>query len=163
MTSDLPTDRRDPSDGPTEGVVVPRGFAHVRLTVTDIHRSKDFYRRLLGREPGSDFSDQADEPGVREDPDRTYGGCSFTFEGQTLGLRPVADPGDRFDPNRVGLDHLSLLVGSVEELHQAAERLQRAGVPHGRVTDLPTCGLAILSVQDPDDINLELTARLTGP
>ena len=66
MTPDPPTDRRDPSDGPAEGVVVPRGFAHVRLTVTDIHRSKDFYRRLLGREPGSDFSDQAGEPGVRE-------------------------------------------------------------------------------------------------
>ena len=89
MTSDSPAEQ-DPV-----GVVVPRGFAHVRLTVTDIHRSKDFYRHLLGREPGSDFSDQVDEPGVRQDPDRTYGGCSFTFGGQTLGLRPV-----RPEPNR---------------------------------------------------------------
>jgi glyoxylase I family protein len=89
----------------TEAVVSPTGFSHVRLTVTDIRRSKDFYRWLLGREPGSDFSDQIYEPGVREDPSRTYGGCSFTFNGQTLGL-------------------------------------------------------AILSVQDPDDINLELAARI---
>jgi catechol 2,3-dioxygenase-like lactoylglutathione lyase family enzyme len=78
-------------------VVVPAGFSHVRLTVTDIQRSKNFYRWLLGREPGSDFSDQIDEPGVRKDPVRTYGGCSFTFAGQTLGLRPVGQPGDRFD------------------------------------------------------------------
>jgi hypothetical protein len=95
--------------------------------------------------------------------ERIYGGCSFTFEGQTLGLRPVAVPGDTFDPNRVGLDHLSLLVSSVEELHQAAERLQRAGDTHGQVTELPAFGLAVLSIQDPDDINLELSARLTGP
>jgi glyoxylase I family protein len=146
----------------TPGVVVPRGFAHVRLTVTDIHRSKDFYRLLLGREPGRDFSDRVDDPGVRDDPDRTYGGCSFTFEGQTLGLRPVGTPGDRFDANRVGLDHLSLLVGSVRELHEAAERLAAAGIPHGRVTELPAFGVVILSVQDPDDINLELCARLGG-
>jgi glyoxylase I family protein len=144
----------------TDGVVVPAGFSHVRLTVTDIRRSKNFYRWLLGREPGSDFSDQIDEPGVREDPARTYGGCSFTFAGQTLGLRPVCQPGDRFDPNRVGLDHVSLLVESVEELHAASARLEAAGVIHGLVTELPAFGLAILSVQDPDDINLELAARI---
>lgn len=143
-----------------QGVVVPVGFSHVRLTVTDIQRSKDFYRRLFGREPGSDFSDQIDEPGVREDPWRTYGGCSFTFNGQTLGLRPVGTPGDRFDASRVGLDHLSLLVDSVAELHDASARLTAAGVTHGEVTELPMFGLAILSVQDPDDINLELAARI---
>jgi glyoxylase I family protein len=162
VTSDPPAGRRGGSSdhaGRGGGVIVPRVFAHVRLTVTDIRRSKDFYRSLLGREPGTDFSDQVDDPGVRQDPDRVYGGCSFTFEGQTLGLRPVASPGDRFDPDRVGLDHLSLLVGSVAELHRAAERLDQAGVVHGRVTELPAFGLTILSVQDPDDINLELTAR----
>jgi catechol 2,3-dioxygenase-like lactoylglutathione lyase family enzyme len=97
MTPDLPTGRHNPLDRSPHpaGVVLPRGFAHVRLTVTDIHRSKEFYRRLLGREPGTDFSDQIDEPGVRQDPQRVYGGCSFTFEGQTLGLRPVAAPPSR--------------------------------------------------------------------
>lgn len=140
------------------GIVDPQGFAHVRLTVTDIHRSKAFYEQLFGMPPGSDFSDQVDDPTVRDDPWRTYGGCSFTFHGQTLGLRPVADPGDRFDPDRVGLDHLSLRVRSVEDLHRAAERLDAAGIEHGEVTDLEPFGLVILSVQDPDDINLELAA-----
>ncbi|KQO61453.1 VOC family protein [Curtobacterium sp. Leaf261] len=141
-----------------DAIVTPRGFSHVRLTVTDIHRSKAFYRDLFGMEPGSDFSDQIDDPTIHDDPDRTYGGCSFTFAGQTLGLRPVADPGDTFDPNRVGLDHVSFSVGSVDELHTAAERLDNAGIEHGAVTDLPAFGLVILSVQDPDDINLELAA-----
>ena len=31
---------------------------------------------------------------------------------------------------------------------------------HGEVTELAGFGIAILSVQDPDDINLELTAPL---
>jgi glyoxylase I family protein len=143
----------------TEPIVSPQGFSHVRLTVTDIHRSKAFYSRLFGMPPGRDFSDQVDDPSVRNDPWRTYGGCSFTFHGQTLGLRPVAPQGDRFDPDRVGLDHLSLRVGSVEELHAAAARLAEADVPHGEVTDLPPFGLVILSLQDPDGINLELAAQ----
>ncbi|ARC56486.1 hypothetical protein AS850_05290 [Frondihabitans sp. 762G35] len=139
-------------------LVTPRGFAHVRLTVTDIHRSKAFYERLFGMPPGSDFSDQIDDPTIHDDPDRTYGGCSFTFGGQTLGLRPVAKPGDRFDPDRVGLDHLSLRVDSPAEIRAAAARLTEAGITHGDVLDLPAFGLVVLSLQDPDDINLELAA-----
>lgn len=142
----------------TDAIVTPRGYSHVRLTVTDIARSKAFYRNLFGMDPGSDFSDQIDDPTIHDDPQRTYGGCSFTFEGQTLGLRPVAPAGDRFDPNRVGLDHLSFRVASVDDLHAAAERLTAAGIEHGEVTDLPAFGLVILSVQDPDDINLEFAA-----
>lgn len=141
-------------------IVSPLGYSHVRLTVTDIHRSKAFYTALFGMGPGSDFSDQIDDPTIHDDPARTYGGCSFRFHGQTLGLRPVAPVGDTFDPNRVGLDHLSLRVGSVDELHSAAERLSEAGVVHGEVTELPAFGLVILSLQDPDDINLELAAAL---
>jgi len=45
-------------------------------------------------------------------------------------------------------------VDSRADLEAAAERLSADGVPHGEVTDLG--GLLILSLQDPDDINLEL-------
>lgn len=146
------------SEAAGDGIVEPQGFSHVRLTVTDIARSKAFYEQLFGTAPGSDFSDQIDDPTVRDDPWRTYGGCSFTFHGQTLGLRPVAPAGDRFDPDRVGLDHLSLRVASVDDLHRAVGRLDAAGIVHGEVTDLEPFGLVILSLQDPDDINLELAA-----
>ncbi|WP_314103948.1 VOC family protein [uncultured Frigoribacterium sp.] len=145
-----------------DAIVTPLGFSHVRLTVTDIRRSKAFYEQLFGMPPGSDFSDQIDDPTIHDDPQRTYGGCSFTFGGQTLGLRPVAPAGDRFDPDRVGLDHLSLRVDSVDELHAAAQRLAAAGIEHGEVTDLPAFGLVVLSLQDPDDVNLELAAARPG-
>ena len=140
----------------------PGAIHHVRLTVTDIARSKDFYGRLLGSEPAVDFSDQAGDPAVREDPARVYGGCVFSLGDQLLGLRPVAPAGDRFESTRVGLDHLSLAVGGPEDLHATAARLDAAGVEHGEVTELADFGIAILSVQDPDDINLELTAPLPG-
>jgi glyoxylase I family protein len=140
----------------------PIAIHHVRLTVTDIARSKDFYTRLLGAEPAADLSEQAADPAVREDPARIYGGCVFSVGAQLLGLRPGAESGDRFRSTRVGLDHLSLAVGSPEDLHAAAARLEAAGVEHGQVMELTGFGIAILSVQDPDDINLELTAPLPG-
>ncbi|MDQ2737098.1 MAG: VOC family protein [Actinomycetota bacterium] len=55
------------------------------------------------------------------------------------------------------------MVETVEELHAASARLEAAGVGHGIVMELPAFGLAILSVQDPDGINLELAALLTRP
>ncbi|WP_375498482.1 VOC family protein [uncultured Jatrophihabitans sp.] len=139
----------------------PTGINHLRLTVTDIARSKAFYVQVLGMDPVIDFSHQADEPGIREDRDRFYGGCVFSFGEQVLGLRPVAQPGDTFDSTRVGLDHVSLSVASVDALNAAAKSLDDAGVTHGTVDVLEGAGIAILSIQDPDDINLELVAPVS--
>ncbi|MGB3829464.1 MAG: VOC family protein [Ornithinimicrobium sp.] len=138
------------------------GLHHVRLTVVDIERSKAFYVRLLGMEPAIDFTDQQHDPRARLDPDRFFGGCTFAFGGYLLGLRPVADPQDRFDSTRVGLDHLSLGVGDVADLHAAAGALSEARITHGGVRELPELGIAILSFQDPDDINLELVCALAA-
>jgi len=150
------------SDGMTETPLArPQAIHHVRLTVTDIARSKAFYRSLLGTDPALDFSDQVDEPGVREDPAKLYGGCAFPLGDQLLGLRPVAAAGDSFESTRVGLDHVALAVGSPADLRSAVSRLDAAGVEHGEVTELGDLGMAILSVQDPDDINLELSAPLS--
>jgi glyoxylase I family protein len=139
---------------PSHDAVIPSGVHHLRLTVTDIARSKAFYSRLFGREPVIDHSAAVDEPGVRQDQSRFYGGVVYSFGEQVLGLRPVAEAGDTFSSTRVGLDHLGLLVGSPADLDAAAERLSADGVPHGEVTDAGS--ILILSLQDPDDINLEL-------
>jgi catechol 2,3-dioxygenase-like lactoylglutathione lyase family enzyme len=75
-----------------------------------------------------------------------------------MGLRPAAPEGDRFDPDRVGLDHLSFGVARREDLEQAARLFDEHGVTHGQITRLPSFGIDVLSFEDPDGIQLELTA-----
>ena len=146
----------------TDGLVNATAIHHIRLTVTDIHRSKAFYQTLVGGEPAFDFSDKVDEPGVKEDQEQLYGGAGFMIGDQLLGLRPVADATDAFQSTRVGLDHISFLLNSAEELRAAGARLDDAGIKHGEILELPGFDIAVLSLQDPDDINLELTAPLSG-
>ncbi|MTD13883.1 VOC family protein [Nakamurella sp. YIM 132087] len=142
-------------------IIDSSGFSHVRLTVSDIARSKAFYSQVLGWPIAVDMSDHVDEPGVREAPEKFYGGTVFsTPSGALLGLRPVA-PGDSvFDPDQAGLDHVSFAVASRDDLVAAAERFSAEGIEHGEVIDLTAAGMAILSFQDPDGINLELSAPL---
>lgn len=121
---------------------------HIRLTVTDVDRSRDFYTQVLGFEVLVDL-----QPGY------------FLSNGAVgLGLGPSPDPsrrsaGDRFDENRVGLDHLSFAVSSRSDLETAAGVLDEQNVPHGEITDLGAgFGLYILAFRDPDNIQLELSA-----
>lgn len=81
-----------------------------------------------------------------------------TPEGTLFGLRPVGT--EAFDPDVTGLDHVSFAVESRTALEAAAAELDNAGIEHGEVTDLTDAGIAILSFQDPDNINVELTAPL---
>ena len=136
------------------------GVNHIRLTVTDIARSRAFYSEVLGFTVIAESSGSPDDPAVRSDPDRIYGGVVFQGPGIHVGLRPVAAADDRFVSERVGLDHLSFTVASRADLVDAAARLEERGVPHGEVTDLPDFGLAILSFSDPDGVHLELSAAL---
>jgi glyoxylase I family protein len=141
-------------------LVTSTGFAHVRLTVTDIARSKAFYSNVFGWPIAIDASDQVDEPGVRESPAKFFGGTVFqTPQGTLFGLRPVGSTG--FDSEQTGLDHVSFAVDSREQLESAAVALTEAGITHGEIIDLADAGIAILSFQDPDDINVELTAPLS--
>lgn len=140
--------------------ITSTGFAHVRLTVTDIARSKEFYDALFGWPAAIDASDSVNEPGVTTSAEKFYGGVVYqTPQGTLFGLRPVGDTD--FDSTRTGLDHVSFAVSDRSELESAKKALSDAGIPHGEITDLADAGIAILSIQDPDDINLELTAPLS--
>lgn len=136
------------------------GLHHLRLTVTDLERSKAFYADVLGFQVAAESPGSPDDPDVRTDPEQLYGGVVFQTNGMLFGLRPVAVGDDSFDSERVGLDHISFTVSSREQLERAAERLAEHGVPHGQVLDLPDFGIAILSFSDPDGVHLELSAAL---
>jgi len=135
------------------------GIAHVRVTVTDIARSKAFYDQVFGWPTAIDTSGSVEEPGVRDSPEKFYGGTVYqTPQGTLFGLRPVGSTS--FDPEHTGLDHVSFAVASRADLDSAAAALTAAGIAHGEINDMAEAGMAILSFQDPDDINLELTAPL---
>ncbi len=131
------------------------GFAHVRLTVTDLARSRAFYDAVFGWEVAYAVPADADEE-TAQALAFLYGGVIYHWPGGLFGLRPVAAASDAFSEDRVGLDHLSLSVAGPEQLHEAAAVLDALGVAHGPVKDLGA--VSVLEFRDPDGIALELTA-----
>ncbi len=128
--------------------IVTGAVHHLRLTVTDVNCSREFYTSLLGFQVAMDLP-----PGVL-----------LTNGSVLLGLGPAPDAdrrskNDRFDENRVGLDHLSFAVASRDELERAVALLDARRVPHGEIKDLGLAfGIYVLSIRDPDNIQLELSA-----
>jgi glyoxylase I family protein len=130
---------------------------HLRLTVTDVARSREFYTGLLGFEVAAE-SPPPDDPSYDEIYKVLFGGVVMVRGNLLMGLRPVAPDGDRFDEDRVGLDHLSFSVASRGDLEVAVELFDEQGVPHGGITTLAGFGIHILPFRDPDNIQIELTA-----
>ena len=135
-----------------------QGIAHLRLTVTDIARSREFYEAIFGFPIAIEIPDDADEA-TREKLWFVFGGVVYAIPGGVLGLRPVAPGGDRFDEDRVGLDHLSFKVASKAALEDAVVLLAERSVETPGIKEIP--GAWILEFRDPDGIALELTAPLT--
>ncbi len=136
------------------------GLHHLRITVTDLARSRAFYEQVLGFQVAAESPGDPSDPAVRDDPAQLYGGVVFATNGILFGLRPVAPGDDAFVSTRVGLDHVSFGVASQAELEAAAAALQERGIEHGEVMELAAFGIAILSFSDPDGVHLELTAPL---
>ena len=127
-----------------------KGLHHLTLTVTDINRAREFYLGVLGLNVITEIS-----------PTWTVVGNDNVF----FGICEPHDPArivknDRFDENRVGLDHLSFAVESRQELEQAQTQFAEAGVRHAEIKELPDFGIAVMMFWDPDNIQLELSAPL---
>jgi glyoxylase I family protein len=132
---------------------------HLRLTVTDIKRSREFYASLLGFNVAVE-SPPDDDPAAEAAKTVLWGGVVMARGNLLLGLRPVAPKHDRFDEDRVGLDHLSFNVASRHELDQAVTLFDQKGVPHGEIKLLEGFGIYVLPFRDPDNIQIELTAPI---
>jgi glyoxylase I family protein len=128
-------------------------YAHVRLTVSDIHRSRKFYDTVFGLPVAVEWDDNAPQE-TKEQLWFLYGGVIYQLGDSLLGLRPVSRDG--FDEDRTGLDHLAFNVASRAELDDAAALLDGLDVAHEEVKDIGTGW--ILEFRDPDGIALELFA-----
>ncbi|GAC1395217.1 MAG: VOC family protein [Mycobacterium sp.] len=128
-------------------------IAHVRLTVTDIERSRQFYESVFGW-PVLIEAPESVDAATQQALSFLFGGVIYDLGGTLIGLRPVAN--DTFHEDRCGLDHVAFRVTSRDELDDAAAHLDDLGVAHEPVKDIGPS--YILEFRDPDNIALELTA-----
>jgi|SRR6266699_3532815 len=120
------------------------GLNHVVLTITQVDRSRTFYRDLLGFDTTDMSGGGFDGFYVKS------GGVVFFFLNSSQVIL-----GDRFNEFRVGLDHLSFSAPSKEALHELAEKLIAAGVDTKGVEQFAPTGNWYVAFRDPDNIQLE--------
>lgn len=121
------------------------GLSHLGLRVTNLARAKRFYVELLGGQV------------VRE----IEGAVLVNLYGILIGLygtEASASSKDRFDPFRVGLDHLALTVEDPSILEAMKQELDAAGVHNHGVEEDPETRDRYISFSDPDGIAWELYA-----
>jgi len=119
------------------------GIGHIALRVTDLSRAKAFYADALGF------------PVVLEND----GLVLVNVHGTLLGLRGAEAPtpaDDRFDPFRVGLDHIALTVADSGELDGLKAKLDEASVKNNGVERDELTGGTYIAFYDPDGIAWEL-------
>jgi glyoxylase I family protein len=129
--------------------------AHIRLTVTDIARSRKFYESVFNWPINLEVPEGADEA-TREKLAFLFGGVIYNVGESRIGLRPGAD--DRFDEDRTGLDHIAFRVASKAELDDAASHLDSLGISHEPIKDIGV--MYLLEFRDPDNIALEIVAPI---
>ncbi len=119
------------------------GIHHLALRSASLERSRHFYGDVLGfpviLEAANIFIFLA-------------GGTACAVRGPEAGT-PAAD---RFDPFRVGLDHVALGCEDEAELARVAEALARAGVDNTGIRLDPTLNRQYVAFKDPDRIAWEL-------
>jgi glyoxylase I family protein len=133
--------------------IAPQAFAHIRLTVSNIERSRAFYDAVLGLPVAFEVPADADET-TREQLSFLFGGVIYQLGDSLFGLRPVGS--DTFDEDRTGLDHLSFAVADHAAMERAVTVLEENGVRHGGIKDIGAGW--IVEFRDPDGIALELFA-----
>lgn len=131
--------------------IATNAFAHVRLTVTDIDKSRAFYDDIFALPVAFELPADADDA-TREQLSFLFGGVIYKLGDSLLGLRPVSK--DEFDEDRTGLDHVSFAVANKAALDDAAKLLDDKGIKHDGVKDIGAG--YILEFRDPDNIALEL-------
>ena len=115
------------------------GIRQVKIPVSDLQRSVDWYRKAFGLRLGWEFVENGVVSGaVLTDDDATF----------LLGLRRRdAVPGE---PAFAGFDLFSLGVGSVDVLKALVERFDELGIDHDPLFDRGPGGGVQLDVPDLD-------------
>jgi lactoylglutathione lyase len=125
---------------------------HIALWTRDLERSKQFYAKYFGAHAGREYAN----------PSKGFRSLFLSFEGgarievmQTSKLSPVLlEPGAQ----RMGLAHIAISVGSVEQVDELTRRLKEDGFA---IVDGPRRtgdGYYESVALDPDGNRVEITA-----
>src|SRR5258706_4375488 len=126
------------------------GLSHLGLRVTNLARAKHFYVDILECQL------------VRE----IDGAVLVNMYGTLIALNGAdssSPKDDRFDPFRVGLDHLALAIEDSSILEDLQRDLDAAGVRNNGVEEDPETHDKYISFYDPDGIAWELYSVSTRP
>jgi catechol 2,3-dioxygenase-like lactoylglutathione lyase family enzyme len=118
---------------------------HVKLPVSDLSASRDWYQRVLGLRVEVEFTE-----------DGELRGLALTDRDHTLRLAL------RLDPHRsaglAGFDPVALAVPTREGVQAWAEHLTTVGQRHGGVVTGHHGGAVLVGLHDPDGIEIRLYA-----
>ena len=119
-----------------------RGAHHIVLTVSDPNRSAEFYKKILGVKAS------------RENPQVRWISCGSSLLCIQRSPKPVFE-NDRFDENRLGLDHVGFAVESHQQLNDLMAVLKEL-VIHTAGIEFDQDGQSdYVCFRDPDNIQVE--------
>lgn len=116
------------------------GVHHIVLSVKDPKKSKEFYNKACGMRV---LSDEENESGVTDG--------EFL-----LGFRKLKKGEEKFNPEKIGIDHFAFKVKTMRGLRAVEKHLKNLGVEmeDGGITDDGYGGTGIFT-KDPDGIKVE--------
>ncbi|GCE28071.1 hypothetical protein KDA_35550 [Dictyobacter alpinus] len=117
-------------------------LGHLALRVSNLARAKSFY------------VDTLHFPLLLEIPGR------ILVNVQGLAIALIGDdahtaPEDRFDPYRIGLDHLALAISDKEDLNSLLQTLNQHNIPNHGIEEDQMTHTSYISFYDPDGIAWE--------
>ena len=116
------------------------GLHHIKIPVSDLVRSREWYERVFDLQPLTEF---------RDDEDGVVRGVAYRSKGDlVLALRENAPAAAGF----AGFDPFAIMLRGGADIEHWVARLDRLGVAHSPVIDAPI-GF-ILSFFDPDGLEL---------
>ena len=125
------------------------GYSHLRLTVTDLDKSTEWYGEVLGFGVDSHVEGDGFRRNRLRHPDASI----------TLTLTDhQAGSDDPFDERRTGMDHVSFVVPSMDDLLEFKERFLERGVDHTEIKPTASGAGGMITFRDPDNIQLEVFA-----
>ena len=125
------------------------GYSHLSLSVTDLEKSTEWYCDILGFESIAHVEGDGFLRNRLRQPDA---GITLTLTAHE------ANEGDTFDERRTGMDHVSFVVPSVDDIHAFKECFQDRGVEHSEVKATAGGAGGMITFRDPDNIQLEVFA-----